>query len=98
MYVTACIGINVGTDRFELAQQILILSHKSIDEELHKAISLSILGCIRVIDQGKIQWEGIYCEGRAYMQHSGVRTNGIACPQHYISVTAGSAASRRDTL
>ena len=34
MYVTVCIEINVGTDRFVLAQQILIVFHKRIDEVL----------------------------------------------------------------
>ena len=62
MYVTVYIGINVGTDRFVLAQQIPIVFHKRIGEDPHKAISFSILGCIGVIRRGKIEWEGIYCK------------------------------------
>ena len=49
MYVTVCIEINVGTDRFVLAQQILIVLHKKTGEVLHKVVLVSILRCIRAI-------------------------------------------------
>ena len=62
VYVTAFIEINVRTDRVVLARQILIVFHKGTGDDPHKVISVSMLGCIGVIHQGKIEREGIYRE------------------------------------